>query len=219
MSKINYKNLPERIPIFPLSGALLLPKGCLPLNIFEPRYISMTDFALANGRFIGMIQPKDAKAKVQGNRDSIYSVGSLGRISSFSEVGEQRYSITLMGIARFNIIREVINEDAWRTVEVSYAPFINDGGMVDLRGFSRESFLNTLQHYFVVNKITGSWEVLKNLDAERLIASVAMLALGSTEEQQAILEVQSVGEQGQMLQSLMERVIYDQNAKTMETRH
>ena len=219
MLKLNYDKLPKVIPIFPLSGALLLPKGCLPLNIFEPRYLSMTDFALGNGRFIGMIQPKTGEGKFQNDSDSIYSVGSLGRIASFSEEGEFRYSITLVGVSRFRIIREIDSEDAWRTVEVGYESFSCDTEISDLRGFSRESFLNTLQDYFAANKVTGSWEVLKTLDTERLISSVAMLVLGSPEEQQEILEVQSVGEQGQMVQSLMERVIYNQFPEKMETRH
>ena len=220
MSKLNSKKLPDVIPIFPLSGALLLAKGCLPLNIFEPRYISMTDFALANGRFIGMVQPKAASGKIHGrSADSIYSVGTLGRISSFSEVGDQRYSITLTGISRFNIIKELDIKEAWRTVEVCYASFTSDSGRIDLRGFSREHFLNILQNYFAANKIAGSWEVLKTLDADRLISSVAMIISGSPEEQQAILEAQSIGEQGQMLQSMMERVIYDQDPQKMETRH
>ena len=117
--------LPEAFPIFPLPGALLLPRSKLPLNIFEPRYLAMVEDALGAGRMIAMIQP-DASAPVTTKGPGLFRVGCLGRLTSFSETEDGRYQITLAGVTRFRVAEELESIRGYRRVRGDYAPFVRD---------------------------------------------------------------------------------------------
>ena len=119
-------DLPATIPVFPLPGALLLPRGQIPLNIFEPRYLEMVDDSLRDGRrLIGMIQPDPAHPDAEG-RPSLYKIGCVGRITQLAETGDGRYHIQLTGVARFRLVEELEVATAYRQCRVSYLPFVQD---------------------------------------------------------------------------------------------
>ena len=208
MSDFIDKELPPVIPIFPLAGALLLPGGQLPLNIFEPRYISMTDYVLGNGRYLGMVQSKTVEQQIGTEECNLYTVGCLGKMSAFAELETNRYVITLSGLSRFKIISEEQTLNAWRSVKVDYKSFNVDQKNRKVDNFSREAFLDALQAYFSLHNIKGSWESIEKVDEATLITSVAMAAPLSSEEKQAILECVTLVEQAKMLQSLMEMAVY-----------
>src|SRR6187431_1691077 len=144
-------DLPDTIPVFPLSGALLLPRGQMPLNIFEPRYLAMIDHALRGGRIIGMIQP-DAVHSGDDERPTLFRVGCAGRITQFSESGDGRYLIELTGIARFRLVEELAVDTAFRQCRVTFAPFADDfearKGEQDV---DRESLLQALTAFLKAN--------------------------------------------------------------------
>ena len=216
---MNYKNLPKNIPIFPLSGVLLLPGGQLPLNIFESRYLAMTDSVLANGRDLGMVQLKSQKSKSAEQSEQIYDVGCLGRVSAFAELGDGKYFITLTGLARFEIVKETFKGTEWRSVEADYLAFSSDEKKDVLKGFIRKPFIETLEAYFSMHKIKGSWDSIDDIDEATLIASVAMAVPFSPEEKQAILECKTLLDQGQMIQSLMEMAIHETRGDEAKVHH
>jgi len=118
-------DLPDVLPVFPLPGALLLPRGQMPLNIFEPRYIALVDDALAGRRLIGMIQP-DGSGAGSDQKPSLYSVGSVGRITQLAETGDGRYLLELTGICRYRLIEELAVRTLYRQCRVTYDPFLDD---------------------------------------------------------------------------------------------
>src|SRR5215469_1964214 len=135
--------LPSILPIFPLTGVLLLPRGRLPLNIFEPRYLAMTRDALAGERLIGMVQPSDLAAA--GNNPPVYLTGCAGRITSFTETDDGRFLITLTGISRFRIHEELPLVEGYRRVVPDWEPFARDLGNEEERGFDRERLMRGLK--------------------------------------------------------------------------
>jgi len=212
-------DLPSSIPIFPLSGALLFPFGRLPLNIFEPRYIAMIDMALANDRFVGMIQPKTGEDDLGRGYPYMYDIGCLGRISTFVENDIDQYSIILSGYSRFKIVEEVPSLNKWKTVIVDYSSFVNDLENIGSQSFSRESFLRIVQEYFLIHGMAGPWDSIRELDVATLIAFIVMEVPFSPHEKQAILECESITEQSLMLQSLMEMEIYQKGKPESERHH
>ena len=212
-------DLPKTIPIFPLSGALLLPDGRLPLNIFEPRYISMIDAILAGKRFLGMVQPRVSSSQSGGDISPVYDIGCLGRLSTFSQLDDGRYSIILSGFSRFKIVEEITTLDPWRSVVVDYSPFAEDLKRNKEIQFVREPFIEALQAYFATYSISGSWEAIEKADEATLIASVAMAVPLSPQEKQAILECVSIVDQGKILQSMMEMAVYEINGNETDVTH
>lgn len=151
-------DLPASLPVFPLSGALLLPGGILPLNIFEPRYIAMFDDALGGDRLIGMIQPTDPNAHDPKKSDEIpalFPVGCAGRITSFSETGDGRYLVTLSGLARFKIARELEPRRGYRRVAADWTAFSNDMRESEC-SLDRPRFVNLLQSYFQLHGLSAN---------------------------------------------------------------
>ncbi|MBM3521677.1 MAG: peptidase S16 [Alphaproteobacteria bacterium] len=197
-------NLPEIIPIFPLPGVLLLPRGRLPLNIFEPRYVAMIDDALgAPHRVVGMIQPLDDG----GSTDpSVYPVGCLGRITSFSESddGRYRYLITLTGVSRFTIVEELEDRRGYRRVRAGYGPWAADREAVRPGILDRPQLLTTLKRYFTVNEISADWDAIGQTPDDRLIITLAMVCPFSPNEKQALLEARDAGERARTLMTLMD---------------
>jgi len=215
--KIN--DLPTAFPIFPLSGALLLPGGRLPLNIFEHRYLGMVEGALAGDRFLGMVQPKSVKRETVGDGDPIYDIGCLGRITTFAEAEDGRFFITLQGLTRFGVSEELELENGYRRVRPDYSAFIDDVNPRSVDGFVRQPFVDSLQAYFAFYDIKGSWDALEDADEATLITSVAMAVPFAPEEKQAILECSSLVAQGEMLRSLMEMAVHEAKQGPAPVRH
>jgi uncharacterized protein len=193
-------DLPERIPLFPLPGALLLPRARLPLHIFEPRYLAMLEDVLKTPeRLIGMIQPADDAG------ERMHMIGCAGRLTQFNETDDHRYMITLTGISRF---RMGTIEDGFRpylTAKVNWDGFERDLGPAEKDpGFDRAPFLDLLARYFDVSDLRTDWESLEEADDELLINSLAILLPFATEDKQALLEAPSLSTRRETLAALME---------------
>ncbi len=200
---IKQSELPETIAIFPLSGALLLPRSRLPLHIFEPRYLQMIEDSLkTSGRLIGMVQPN-----VVPGRDGpgLQTIGCAGRITQFSETEDGRYMITLGGISRFRVVKEIEGFTPYRRCEVNWDGFERDLGKdeedVD---FNRKPFLDTLGRYFDARNLSADWETLKEADDELLINSLSMMLDFDSEDKQALLEAPSLSTRRETLLTLIE---------------
>lgn len=197
-------DLPEVIPVFPLSDALLLPRGRLPLNLFEPRYLAMFDDALkTDHRMIGMIQPAD-----RGDPPTLRTVGCAGRITSFSETDDGRYLIVLAGVSRFTPLEEMQGFTPYRRVQADWTPYHDDlRPMRPDEEFDRPAFLSVLEKYFETSGLSTDWDSLQEADEETLINSLAMLCPYSAEEKQALLEAETLAERRASLTALMEFAI------------
>jgi len=197
--------LPEVIPIFPLEGALLLPGGQLPLNIFEPRYLRMVDDVLAGDRMIGMIQPRD-----QGVVSSLYKVGCVGRLTSFTESDDNRYMITLTGIRRFRTLEEIENNSTYRQMRVNWSPYADDGIDDDsLEEIDRERLLQAMEIYLDAEGLKTDWEAVEDAPSEALIVSLAMGCPFAPNEKQALLEADTMNARADCLIALMEMSCMD----------
>lgn len=195
-------DLPQTIPVFPLPGALLLPRSRLPLHLFEPRYLQMFEDALkTNHRLIGMVQPHDGP----GGKDQLHAIGCAGRISQFSETEDGRYMITLAGISRFRIAQEVTGFSPYRKCDVTWDGFERDlGGTEDDTTFNRPQFLDLLNRYFTWKELDTDWDSLKDAEDELLINSLSMLCPFEPEERQALLEAPSLSTRRETLTTLFE---------------
>jgi uncharacterized protein len=197
-------DLPETIPVFPLAGALLLPRGQLPLNIFEPRYLAMIDDALKGARVIGMIQPDDAKA-VLPTQPALYEVGCAGRITSFEETGDGRYLITLTGICRFRIAGEEPVSTPYRQCRVDFTEFISDF-MANLgdEEVDRDALLGTLSAYLDANRIEADWSGIRDAPVEALVNGLSMMSPYGPREKQALLEAPDLKTRADLLIAVTE---------------
>jgi len=196
-------DLPDTIPVFPLPGALLLPRARLPLHIFEPRYLQMIEDCLkTRHRLIGMIQPREVPAQAESR---LQAIGCAGRLTGFSETGDGRYMITLSGISRFRVVAEVQGFPPYRRCQVDWAPFARDlGGPETDPGFRREPFLATLARFFQARQLSTDWGSLKEAEDEVLINSLSMLCPFAPEDKQALLEAPSLTTRRETLVTLLE---------------
>ena len=180
--------LPTEFPVFPLGGALLLPQGKLPLNIFEPRYRAMVEDALAAGRVIGMVQPDENRPQTPSG-PALYKVGCLGRLSSFSETDDGRYLITLTGMVRFAISVELEMQRGYRRVRADLARFRDD---LDDRpseaAIDREALTRALRGYFNARGFDANWDAIDELPDDALVVTLAMVCPFDPVEKQALLE-------------------------------
>lgn len=203
MSMIKEADLPEVIPVFPLPGALLLPRSRLPLHLFEPRYLAMMEDALKTPqRLIGMVQPN----KVPGREGhGLHTIGCAGRVTQFSETEDGRYMITLAGISRFRVLEEVEGFTPYRRVKACWKGFGRDlGPEEEDTAFDREKFLRTLSQYFDARELETDWESLQEADDELLINSLSMLLGFDAEDKQALLEAPSLSTRRETLMTLIE---------------
>jgi len=196
------KDLPGVIPVFPLDGALLLPGGVLPLQIFEPRYLNMIDDAMASDRIIGMIQTSGEGDRMQ---PGLARVGCAGRITSYSETGDGKYLIALTGLCRFAVSAEVGAPKPYRQVQADFAPFEVDL-QADAEGeeFERSPFLGLLRRYLDQRGLGVEWEVVNAAPAPALINSLCMALPFSTLEKQALLEADDLESRREVLTALLE---------------
>ncbi len=195
-------NLPETIPVFPLPGALLLPRTRLPLHLFEPRYLQMFEDTLKTShRLVGMVQPHDGP----GGKGQLHSIGCAGRITQFSETEDGRYMITLSGISRYRISEEVTGFTPYRRANISWTGFERDLGPVEKdEKFDREPLMNLLARFFSMRDLQTDWESLKDAEDELLINSLSMLCPFEPEEKQALLEAPSLSTRRETLVTLIE---------------
>jgi Lon protease-like protein len=198
-------DLPEIISVFPLPGALLLPRGQLPLNIFEPRYLAMIDDALRDGhRVIGMIQPDEAHPGNPG-RPNLYRIGCAGRITQIAETGDGRYVLQLTGIARFRIEEELKVSTAYRQCRVAFQPFLDD--FVARKGeekVDRESLLKALSDFLTANNLKADWDGIEQAPNEALVNALAMMSPYGAAEKQALLEAPDLKTRAEILVALTE---------------
>jgi len=195
-------DLPDVIPVFPLPGALLLPRARLPLHIFEPRYLAMLEDCLkTQHRFIGMIQP----AGGPGGANSLNAIGCAGRITAFSETEDGRYMITLTGICRFRVEAEIDGFTAYRKCNVKWSGFERDLGAGEHDNkLDRSRFFDLLGRYFTAEELNTDWESLREADDELLINSLSMLCPFDPKDKQALLEAPCLTTRRETLVTLME---------------
>jgi len=198
------KGLPGIIPVFPLSGALLLPHGHLPLNIFEPRYLNMIDDSLGLGRIIGMVQPAEPAREPVDEHAALFPIGCAGRIVSFEEATDGRYIIALRGLCRFELQGEVTPQNGYRRARVDYSDFTNDLTEDNSEIEDRGRLLVAVRRYLERAEIEVDWETLEDTADEALVTSLAMICPFEPREQQALLESKDLHSRGKLLASLME---------------
>jgi len=206
--------LPEVIPLFPLPGALLLPRGQMPLNIFEPRYLAMIDDALRSGhRLIGMIQPDTAHAGPEA-QPALYKIGCVGRITQFAESGDGRYLIELTGIARFRIEEELTVETPYRQCRVTYRPFADD--FVARKGeeaVDRDAVLRALRDFMQANDLKADWEGIDRAPNEALVNALSMMSPYGPAEKQALLEAPDLKTRAEVLIAITEIELAKKNTE------
>ncbi|MCR9238240.1 MAG: LON peptidase substrate-binding domain-containing protein [Alphaproteobacteria bacterium] len=198
------EDFPSSVPIFPLSGALLLPKGQMPLNIFEPRYLSMIDAAMAGDRLIGMIQPA-LDDSGDGSPNALCASGCLGRIVAWSESGDGRYLITLMGVARFQMEQELTTMTPYRQARISVLPFLGDidGEMAELE-VDRDELLATFRDYLDANDMEADWDSINEASTESLVNALSMMSPYGPAEKQALLEAPDLKTRAETLIAITE---------------
>jgi Lon protease-like protein len=201
------EDLPEVIPVFPLAGALLLPRAQLPLNIFEPRYLAMTDDAMKGSRVIGMIQPDESKGG-SAMRPAFFSVGGAGKITQFAETGDGRYLITLTGIARFRVMEELPANTLYRQCRVDFASFRSD--FIPRYGedeVDRERLLKTLADYLRANRLEADWQDIQQAPTEALVNGLSMMSPYGAAEKQALLEAPDLKSRADVLIAITEMAL------------
>ena len=200
---IKTTELPRTIPIFPLAGALLLPRSRLPLHLFEPRYLQMLEDALKTPeRLVGMIQPNEVPGR---SGTGLHAIGCAGRVMQFSETEDGRYLITLGGASRFRVVKEVEGFTPYRRCDVNWEGFDRDLGPEEIdNGFDRENFLKLLERYFDARELSADWETLKEADDELLLNSLSMMLDFDPEDKQALLEAPSLTTRRETLVTLLE---------------
>jgi Lon protease-like protein len=202
------EGIPEIFPIFPLTGALLLPGGRLPLNIFEPRYLAMVDDALGAGRILGMIQP-DYDAPPGETGPGLYRHGCLGRISAFSETDDGRYLITLNGLVRYSVVEEAEMRRGYRRVQGDVTRFRHDLGTAPApaaaaQAVTRDQLMGALHRYFVATGVDANWDAIEEISEPALIVTLCMACPFSPIEKQALLEAKTEADRAAALLALLE---------------
>ena len=209
--------LPVILPIFPLTGVLLLPRGRLPLNIFEPRYLAMTRDALAGERMIGMVQPSNPAGS--GSNPPVYPTGCAGRITSFAETEDGRFLITLTGTSRFRIREELPLLEGYRRVVPEWREFARDLENEDEAGFDRDRLLRGLRAYFRQHQISADWDAVTAVPGERLVTSIAMICPFEPSEKQALLEAPDLDERARLLTTIVEMAVLNRPSDGAGARH
>jgi Lon protease-like protein len=206
------EDLPGSVPVFPLSGALLLPSGQLPLNIFEPRYVAMVDAAMAGDRLVGMIQPALDASENSAN-PPLCNVGCIGRITQFSETGDGRYSVVLSGVTRFQPVEELATGTPYRQVRISTAGFSdlseprNGEEAVD-----RSALLRTFRDYLKANDLDADWDSVSKASNAGLVTALSMMSPWGPPEKQALLESPDHAARARTLIAITEMALAGANA-------
>jgi hypothetical protein len=196
--------LPNILPIFPLTGVLLLPRGRLPLNIFEPRYLAMTRDAMEGERLIGMVQP--CEPPIRAANPAVYPTGCAGRVTSFSETDDGRLLITLSGVSRFRIKEELPLLSGYRRIVAEWDDFADDRSP-DEAGFDRSRLTQGLRNFFTQRQVQADWSAIDQAPGEHLVTSIAMMCPFAPSEKQALLEARTLDERARLLTALIEMTL------------
>jgi len=198
------EDLPGVIPVFPLRAALLLPRGEMPLNVFEPRYLQMIEDAVRGHRIIGLIQP-DLESGEDEDRPDLVRVGCAGRLTAFAETGDGRYLITLTGVARFRVAEELAVMTPYRQVKADFGEFALDlapgEGQEDV---DRDALLRTLKDYLTANSLEADWDGIRRAPNEALVNALAMMSPFGPREKQALLEAADLKSRAEILVAVTE---------------
>ncbi|MBI37512.1 MAG: peptidase S16 [Alphaproteobacteria bacterium] len=207
--EIDFHHLPQELPLFPLVGVLLLPRGLLPLNIFEPRYLHMFEYALSNQRLIGISQPTiDGVSGLSAPDNSeLYKIGCAGRITSFQETREGQIQITLRGVCRFVINSELPLMNGFRRANTDFKQFEDDYSEETMLTSERDRLLSGLQAYFKMENMEADWETIKKTPDDRLVTSIAMVCPFEPHEKQAILESKDLTHRCKLVIGLIESAL------------
>lgn len=199
-------DLPEIIPVFPLPGALLLPRGQMPLNIFEPRYLAMVDDSLRDGhRLIGMIQPDVAHSPKNSDKPALFRVGCVGRITQLAESGDGRYILELTGVSRFKVVEELEVLTAYRQCKVDFFAFVDDfTARMGEDEVDREALLSVLADFLKANNLKVDWEGVESAPNEALVNALAMMSPYGPAEKQAMLEAPDLKTRAEILIAVTE---------------
>lgn len=195
------------IPVFPLDGALLLPNGFLPLNIFEPRYVQMVDDALQSNRLIGMVQPDHAKRE-KGDAAAVLKTGCVGRIVQFQETEDNRYHITLQGMIRFQIIEEMQINTPYRQFKINWNTYQDDliEGC-DSISINRDEFFPLLRDYFKLNFMDCEWDMINAAPCDVLVTTLPMVCPFESQEKQALLEAKTLEDRYNIMYGLIKMAL------------
>jgi uncharacterized protein len=199
-------DLPEIIPVFPLPGALLLPRGQMPLNIFEPRYLAMVDDCFRDGhRLIGMIQPDIAHSPKNSDKPALFRVGCVGRITQLAESGDGRYILELTGVSRFKVVEELEVLTAYRQCRVDFFAFVDDfTARMGEDEVDREALLAVLADFLKANNLKVDWEGVESAPNEALVNALAMMSPYGAAEKQAMLEAPDLKTRAEILIAVTE---------------
>jgi len=196
-------DLPEIVPVFPLSGAMLLPAANMPLNLFEPRYLAMFDDALGSDRMIGMIQP-DPKTKEGEDEPKLCNIGCVGRITAFQETGDNRIMINLSGVSRFRVMEEVEGKNGYRRARIAgFADDLADSEQAE-NAVDREGLLKTFRDFLEANDLEADWDGVREASTETLVNSLSMMSLFGPAEKQALLEAPDLKTRAETLVAITE---------------
>tara|TARA_B100000965_G_C19561252_1_gene744590 strand:+ start:46 stop:684 length:639 start_codon:yes stop_codon:yes gene_type:complete len=203
------KNLPTKLPIFPLSNFIIFPKTTVPLNIFEPRYIDMINDSMKSDKLIGMIQPKNSKEK--DNNPELYEVGCAGKITSFRETEDGRFLIELKGLTRFKNIKEVKSEKKYRIFEVSYESFYQDliNKKEEIKFSDLELIFKDLKSLFEKRGFIINWKALEKQSLDETINALAMASPFTLEEKQILLEAENLNLRKNKISEILKTYTFD----------
>ena len=209
------ENLPNIISVFPLSNFIIFPHTSVPLNIFEPRYIEMINDCIKTHRIIGIIQPKKLKKDIP----ELYNVGCIGKITSFNETNDGRYLIVISGITRFKIIKEIVNNKAYRECEVSFDDY--DGDMIsnynEIKFTDLKLIIKNTKIFFEKNGYMINWKELEKQSLDQTINTLAMTSPFSIEEKQVLLETTNINNRKIKFENILNTyIISDFNNKTIQ---
>ncbi len=218
-----FEDLPETLAVFPLSGALVLPWGRLPLNIFEPRYLNLVLDSLKSGRLFGMIQPDHDRSEKRPDPDAkvvnleaeppLYQVGCVGRVSSFEETEDGRLLITLKGLCRFRVVEEVGGAKGYRRLRVSYDEFKDDMESPAKFDLDRDGLIERLKPYLDSQGMKINVDAIKGLSESTLVTSLCMICPFDPREKQALLEATSAKERAETLMALLRMGVFESSGK------
>jgi len=203
------KNLPNQIPIFPISNFIIFPKTTVPLNIFEPRYIEMINASMKSNKMIGMIQPKNSNN--EKNNPELYEVGCLGKITSFKETGDGRYLIELKGLIRFKIIKEIESKKKYRTVEIDFKDYQQDlsNEKEDIKFSDLELIFKDLKSLFEKKGFLINWKALEKQSLNETINALSMASPFSLEEKQILLEAENLNIRKNKISEILTTYTFD----------
>ena len=206
---MNTNNLPNKIPVFPLSNAVFFPKTVLPLNIFEDRYIQLVNDCMKGQRIFGMVQPK-TKGSL---KKEVYEVGCLGKITSFTETSDKRFIIGLTGLTRFRIVNEINTKKVYREYEVDYSDFLNDleNKVSERENYHLKNIINKIKTYFEKKNYMIQIKELEKLNCDQLISTISMISPFSSEEKQKIIETVNIEEKIKVFEEIINFDLLDKS--------